>query len=344
MQVEVVPTWELDSHDVLVLVMAAGVNYNGVWAALGTPISVFDVHKIPYHIAGSDASGIVYAVGFQGHALGRSATKSSSIAIRTTMTTRSATAAIRCCRPRSASGATRRLTGRSPSSPACSRSSSCRARSTSPGKRAPCYTLTLATAYRMLFGHRPHTLEPGQNVLVWGASGGLGSFAVQLCATAGAHAIGVISDESKRDYVMSLGAKGVINRKDFNCWGQLPKVNSAEFNDFMKEARKFGKAIWDITGKGHRPGHRFRASGRSDFPRFLHGGQARRHGRLLRRHLGLQHHLRRAFRLDASEAHSGLAFRASEAGLGREPARHRAPYRSGPVGSLLMGRHSEGAI
>src|SRR5689334_9884615 len=32
MQLEVVPTWTLDSHDVLVLVMAAGVNYNGVWA------------------------------------------------------------------------------------------------------------------------------------------------------------------------------------------------------------------------------------------------------------------------------------------------------------------------
>ena len=39
MQVEVLPTWELDSHDVLVLVMAAGVNYNGVWASLGKPIS-----------------------------------------------------------------------------------------------------------------------------------------------------------------------------------------------------------------------------------------------------------------------------------------------------------------
>ena len=37
-QLEVVPTWELDSHDVLVLVMAAGVNYNGVWAGLGTPV------------------------------------------------------------------------------------------------------------------------------------------------------------------------------------------------------------------------------------------------------------------------------------------------------------------
>jgi crotonyl-CoA carboxylase/reductase len=30
MKIEVVPTWPLDSHDVLVLVMAAGVNYNGV--------------------------------------------------------------------------------------------------------------------------------------------------------------------------------------------------------------------------------------------------------------------------------------------------------------------------
>ena len=41
----------------------------------------------------------------------------------------------------------------------------------------------------------------------------------------------------------------MINRKDFKCWGQLPQVNSPEFNDWAKEARRFGKAIWDITGK-----------------------------------------------------------------------------------------------
>jgi glucose/arabinose dehydrogenase len=78
----------------------------------------------------------------------------------------------------------------------------------------------------MLFGHEPHDLKPGQNVLVWGASGGLGSYAIQLINTAGANAIGVISEEDKREFVMGLGAKGVINRKDFTCWGQLPKVNS----------------------------------------------------------------------------------------------------------------------
>jgi crotonyl-CoA carboxylase/reductase len=63
LKVEVVDTPELDSHDVLVLVMAAGVNYNGVWACLGQPVSVFDGHKAPYAVIGSDAAGIVWAVG-----------------------------------------------------------------------------------------------------------------------------------------------------------------------------------------------------------------------------------------------------------------------------------------
>ncbi|CAN0606048.1 unnamed protein product, partial [Ectocarpus sp. 12 AP-2014] len=62
-QLEVVDVVKPDSNEVVVLVMAAGVNYNGVWAGLGVPISPFDVHKADYHIAGSDAAGIVWAVG-----------------------------------------------------------------------------------------------------------------------------------------------------------------------------------------------------------------------------------------------------------------------------------------
>jgi crotonyl-CoA carboxylase/reductase len=249
MQVEVVPTWQLDSHDVLVLVMAAGVNYNGVWASLGKPISMFDVHKNPYHIAGSDASGIVWAVG--------SKVKRWKVGDEVV---------IHCNQD---DGDDEECNGGDPmfspsqriwgyETPDGSFAQFCRVQDRQLLERpkhltweeSACYTLTLATAYRMLFGHRPHVLRPGHNVLVWGASGGLGSFAVQLCATSGANAIGIVSEDDKRDYVLQLGAKGAINRKDFKCWGQLPKVGSPEYAEWLKEMRRFGKAIWDITGKG----------------------------------------------------------------------------------------------
>ena len=133
-------------------------------------------------------------------------------------------------------------------------------------EESACYTLTLATAYRMLFGHRPHVLKPGENVLVWGASGGLGSYAIQLINTAGANAIGVISEEDKREFVMGLGAKGVINRKDFACWGQMPTVNTPEYKTWFNEVRKFGKAIWETTGKGVNVDMVFEHPGEATFP------------------------------------------------------------------------------
>src|SRR5690606_16991254 len=133
-------------------------------------------------------------------------------------------------------------------------------------EESACYVLTLATAYRMLFGHRPHILRPGHNVLVWGASGGLGSMAVQLVATAGAHAIGVISDDSKRDFVLQLGARGTINRNEFACWGEMPAIGSDEYATWLKETRRFGKAIWDFTGKGINVDFVFEHPGEATFP------------------------------------------------------------------------------
>jgi crotonyl-CoA carboxylase/reductase len=208
-------------------------------------------------------------------------------------------------------------------------------------EESACYTLTLATAYRMLFGHEPHDLKPGQNVLVWGASGGLGSYAIQLINTAGANAIGVISDEEdKRDFVMGLGAKGVINRKDFKCWGQLPKVNSPEYNDWLKEARRFGKAIWDITGKGVNVDMVFEHPGEATFPVSSLVVQEGRHGRDLRRHHRVQLHLRRALHVDAPEAPAGQPLRASEAGERGEQADAGAPARPLHVRGLPLGRDS----
>ena len=62
-QEEELPVPECGPNDVLVLVVATGINFNGVWAGLGEPISVLDVHKQDLHIAGSDCSGIVWDVG-----------------------------------------------------------------------------------------------------------------------------------------------------------------------------------------------------------------------------------------------------------------------------------------
>src|SRR3990172_10258322 len=60
-QIEDMPIPDIGATEVLVLVMAAGVNYNNVWAALGRPLKVSQLHKdVDHHIGGSDASGIVW--------------------------------------------------------------------------------------------------------------------------------------------------------------------------------------------------------------------------------------------------------------------------------------------
>src|SRR3982750_1689963 len=63
MKLEEVDVPAVGPNEALVLVMAAGVNFNGVWAARGKPVSVFRMHGESFHIAGSDASGIVWKVG-----------------------------------------------------------------------------------------------------------------------------------------------------------------------------------------------------------------------------------------------------------------------------------------
>ena len=264
-QIEVVDTPQVGARDVLVLVMAAGVNYNGVWAGLGVPISPFDVHKADYHIAGSDASGIVWSVG-------EKVTRwkvGDEVVIHCNQDDGDDE---ECNGGDPMFSASQRIWGYETPDGSFAQFTSVQSQQLMPRPKhltweeSACYTLTLATAYRMLFGHHPHELKPGQNVLVWGASGGLGSYAIQLINTAGANAIGVISDEDKREFVLGLGAAGVINRRDFNCWGQLPTVNSPEYKNWFGEVRKFGKAIWDITGKGVNVDMVFEHPGESTFP------------------------------------------------------------------------------
>ena len=266
MQQEVVPVPVLDSDEVLVHVMAAGVNYNGVWAALGKPISVFDVHKADYHVAGSDAAGIVWAVGSKV----RRWKVGDEVVVHCNQDDGDDE---ECNGGDPMNSPSQRIWGYE--TPDGSFAQFCRVQSRQlmPRPRhltweeSGCYVLTLATAYRMLFGHPPHGLKPGDNVLVWGAAGGLGSMAIQVIAASGGNAIAVISEEDKREFVESLGAKGAINRKNFDCWGQLPDIDDAEgFGAYMKKVREFGKAIWAITGKGVDVDIVFEHPGEATFP------------------------------------------------------------------------------
>jgi crotonyl-CoA carboxylase/reductase len=266
MQQEVVPVPALDSDEVLVQVMAAGVNYNGVWAALGKPISVFDVHKADYHIAGSDAAGIVWAVGSKV----RRWKVGDEVVVHCNQDDGDDE---ECNGGDPMNSPSQRIWGYE--TPDGSFAQFCRVQSRQlmPRPRhltweeSGCYVLTLATAYRMLFGHPPHGLKPGDNVLVWGAAGGLGSMAIQVIAASGGNAIAVISDEDKREFVESLGARGAINRKEFECWGQLPDIDDPEaFGAYMKKVREFGKAIWAITGKGVDVDIVFEHPGEATFP------------------------------------------------------------------------------
>ena len=326
-QLEVVPTWPIGEDEVLVFVMAGGVNYNGVWAGLGQPISPLDGHKHPYHIAGSDAVRRGLGGRLQGAALegrrrghrplqsgrrrrrGLQRRRSAAVALAAHLGLRDAGRLVRAVLPRAVApidaeagasdlGRSRPATrSRSPPPIACC--SAIRRTRSSPATTCWCGAPPAGSACSACNWSRPPAPTRSASS----------------------------PTNSKREYVINLGAKGVINRKEFKCWGQMPQVNSPEYNDWTKEARRFGKAIWDITGKRD-VDIVFEHPGEQTFPVSCHGGQARRHGGVLRRHHRLQHHLRRALRLDAAEAHPGLALRAFEAGLGGQPLRARAPHRS----------------
>jgi crotonyl-CoA carboxylase/reductase len=247
-QREVVPVPDIGANDVLVYVMAAGVNYNGVWAALGKPLSPLDVHKQPYHVAGSDAAGIVWAVG--------SGVKSVAVGDEVVIHCNQTCGECHHCNGGNPMMCRRQqIWGYETTHGSFAQFCKVQAQQILPKPKhltwaeASCYMLVHATAWRMLYGHDPHVLKPAMNVLVWGGSGGLGTMAIQICKAAGANAIAVVSSASKGQYCMDLGAKAWINRSDFNCWGKMPDTEDTEaYNAWVKEVRKFGKAIWDITG------------------------------------------------------------------------------------------------
>src|SRR5205814_8502770 len=102
------------------------------------------------------------------------------------------------------------------------------------------------TAYRMLMDQCK--LQAGHNVLIWGAAGGLGVFATQLCKAAGANAVGVVSSPEKGELVKRLGAVDFIDRNEFAGMMRRGGESADAEKERFKVSRGFAKRVKDILG------------------------------------------------------------------------------------------------
>ena len=269
---EVVETPEIADDEVLVYVMAAGVNYNNVWASLGVPIDVITARqkageKEDFHVGGSDASGIVYKVG-KDVAWPR---EGDEVVIHCGMWSRD-------CPMVRAGGdpmysPTFRIWGYESNWGSFAQFTKVQAHQCMPRPKhltweaSAAYTLVGATAYRMLLGWAPNRLKADDVVLVWGGAGGLGSMAIQIAKAHRATPVSVVSSNDKYRYCMDLGAKGCINRNEFDHWGMLPHwKDSVGYGNWLRGVRRFGKAIWDVVGDKRSPNLVFEHPGETTIP------------------------------------------------------------------------------
>jgi crotonyl-CoA carboxylase/reductase len=269
-QVEEVDVPELGPHDALVLVMAAGINYNNVWAARGLPIDVCKVHArfgepSDFHIGGSDASGIVYAVG----------SGVRNLKVGDHVVVHCGQWDVEAVPPGTDPmfHSSFRIWGYESNWGSFAQFTRVQAHQCMPKaehltwEEAAAPTLVGATAYRMLHGWPPNTVGLGDVVLAWGGAGGLGSMALQIAKHAGAKVVAVVSSDEKIEFCRRLGATGVIKRTRFDHWGMLPHWTDTDaFNRWLEGAKAFGKAFWEALGEKRGPSIVFEHPGESTIP------------------------------------------------------------------------------
>jgi crotonyl-CoA carboxylase/reductase len=263
-QLEEIEVPEPGAFEVIVRVMAAGVNYNNVWAALGKPVSVFPYGDHPrwgHHIGGSDASGIVWKVGE-----GVTRWKPGDEVVIHCNQASYEDPEVHGLDPLAAPS--QLIWGYETTWGSFAQFTKVQAQQLLPRpqnltwEEAASYGLVYFTAYRMLIDRCK--LQAGHRVLIWGAAGGLGVFATQLCQAAGAECVGVVSSDDKGKLCLELGATGYINRNEYagmmRRGDETPEEEKARF----AESRRFAKAVREILGEP--PDVVFEHVGKATFP------------------------------------------------------------------------------
>ena len=261
---------ELGPGEAFVAVMASAINYNTVWTSIFEPVSTFGFlerygkvsplgkrHDLPYHVVGSDLSGVVLKAGAGVHtwhpgdevvAHCLSVELESPDGHNDTMldpeqriwgfeTNFGGLAHIALVKANQLMPKPGHLTWEEAASPG----------------------LVNSTAYRQLVSGNGANMKQGDNVLIWGASGGLGGYATQFALNGGATPICVVSSPEKAEVCRSMGAELVIDRsaEAYQFWKD-------ENTQDPKECRRFGSKIRELTG-GEDPDIVFEHPGRETF-------------------------------------------------------------------------------
>ncbi|ALE85019.1 crotonyl-CoA carboxylase/reductase [Pseudonocardia sp. HH130629-09] len=270
LRVEDVPVPELGPGEALVAVMASAINYNTVWTSIFEPVSTFSFlkrygklsplakrHDLPYHVVGSDLAGVVVRTGpgvntwkpgdqVVAHCL--SVELESPDGHSDTMmdpeqriwgfeTNFGGLAELALVKSNQLMPKPDHLTWEEAASPG----------------------LVNSTAYRQLVSKNGADMKQGDVVLIWGASGGLGSYATQFALNGGATPICVVSSEEKAQICRDMGAELVIDRnaEGYRFWKD-------ETTQDPKEWKRLGAKIRELTG-GEDPDIVFEHPGRETF-------------------------------------------------------------------------------
>ena len=265
-----VPTPELGPGEAQIAVMASSVNYNTVWTSIFEPMSTFGFlrrygktselakrHDLPYHIVGSDLSGVVLRVG-----PGVSKWKAGDEVVAHCLSVE--------LEDHQGHNDTmldpqQRIWGFETNFGGLAHMALVKSNQLMPKpqhltwEEAACPGLVNSTAYRQLVSKNGAAMKQGDVVLIWGASGGLGSYATQMALNGGAIPICVVSSQQKADICHKMGADLVIDRN-----GEGYKFWKNETTQDQSEWRRLGAKIRELTG-GDDPDIVFEHPGRETF-------------------------------------------------------------------------------
>jgi len=270
LHVDQVPTPALGPGEALVAVMASAINYNTVWTSIFEPIPTFAFlerygrthelahrHDLPYHVVGSDLAGVVLRTGPGVHAW---APGDEVVAHCLSVELESPDG-----HDDTMLDPEQRIWGFETNFGGLAELALVKSNQLMPKpahltwEEAACPGLVNSTAYRQLVSRNGAGMKLGDIVLIWGASGGLGSYATQLALASGATPVCVVSSPEKAEICHRMGAELVIDRavEDYRFWRDDHTQEPAEW-------KRLGARIRQLTG-GEDPDIVFEHPGRETF-------------------------------------------------------------------------------